>query len=164
MALREMPLPKGKFLQVTGGWPGCGLRTDGIVLCWGSGCRQKGGQVAPKCSPGGVFQQISGGLPSGCGILTDGTIRCWGNEGLKEQVPRAETFRYVSEGFDTACAVRKDTGGIACWGQDSDIKSGAPAGAFKMVSVGGFFACAVRTDGSIACWGRSDFGETTPPE
>lgn len=35
--------------------------------------------------------------------------------------------------------------------------------AYTQVSVGDHHVCALRVDGSIACWGRNDFGEASPP-
>jgi alpha-tubulin suppressor-like RCC1 family protein len=163
-SLREMPLPQGKFIQVSGGWPGCGLKANGTVTCWGSGCRQKDGKISPSCSPDGTFRQISGGLPNGCGIMANGTVKCWGTDEIKRHVPKAGAFSYVSNDFQTACAIRSDTGDLVCWGEASPLTARTPAGTFKKVSVGISFACAVRTDGSIACWGRNDFGQSAPPE
>jgi len=37
------------------------------------------------------------------------------------------------------------------------------AGDFVQVSGGGFHTCAVKTDGTVACWGRNDYGQATPP-
>jgi hypothetical protein len=37
-------------------------------------------------------------------------------------------------------------------------------GPFAEVAVGRDHACGLRPDGSIACWGRDDFGEATPPK
>ena len=41
-----------------------------------------------------------------------------------------------------------------CGGRDAD---------FVSVSAGGFHTCGVRRDGSVACWGRNEFGQATPP-
>ena len=36
-------------------------------------------------------------------------------------------------------------------------------GTVAQVSAGSAHTCAVRTDGTVACWGRNDFGQTVPP-
>ena len=44
------------------------------------------------------------------------------------------------------------------------LRSGdPPAGAFTQVSAGASFACGLKTDGTIACWGADNNGQTTPP-
>lgn len=33
----------------------------------------------------------------------------------------------------------------------------------ETISAGGLHSCALRTDGTLACWGRNDDGQATPP-
>ena len=49
--------------------------------------------------------------------------------------------------------------------------SGPPAAAGSFVSVSAGFngghishTCGVKSDGSVACWGRDEYGQATPPE
>ena len=34
---------------------------------------------------------------------------------------------------------------------------------FTQVSVGVGYTCGIRTDGTVACWGRNNYGQSTPP-
>ena len=55
-------------------------------------------------------------------------------------------------------------GPIACWGHDTIFdETLPPQGSFTSVSAGARHACAIRTDGSVACWGRNDGGQASPP-
>jgi len=169
---RGIAIPSEKFTQVVGGLHGCGLRPDGTVLCWGGyGCRGKNGRGKEDCNPSGRFKQISGDVGHGCGVKRDGTLGCWSPQGalidstpspLLTGMPQGGPFAQVSVTSMQACAVRADSGAVICWGS-SRIHGQPPVGNFKQVSVGGGFTCALRTDGGIACWGRDNFGETSPP-
>ena len=37
-------------------------------------------------------------------------------------------------------------------------------GTFSSVSAGQEHTCGLKTDGSVACWGDNEDGQTTPPE
>ena len=39
-----------------------------------------------------------------------------------------------------------------------------PEGKFLSVSTGNYHACGVREDSTLACWGRTDEGQSYPPE
>ena len=39
----------------------------------------------------------------------------------------------------------------------------ASAGGFTQVSAGYLHTCGVKMDGTLACWGRNDSGQATPP-
>jgi len=73
----------------------CGLRSDGLTLCWGSGGgngmqgdngEAVGGQArndAPELPVvgGSVWKAITTGHAHSCGIRNDGTLWCWGSDG-----------------------------------------------------------------------------------
>jgi alpha-tubulin suppressor-like RCC1 family protein len=64
----------------------CGLRTDGIVMCWGLDHNGQLGQgsvgndrTLPSAIAGGItFTQLSVGLGRSCGLVSDGEAYCWG--------------------------------------------------------------------------------------
>jgi len=59
--------------------------------------------------------------------------------------------------LSTLAAVPGWFGGSALHGVQAD------SGAFAQVSAGAYHTCAVRTDGALVCWGRGDYGQSTPP-
>ena len=91
--------------------------------------------------------------------------------------PTAGSFDSVSAGWGHTCGVRSD-GSAACWGNNDyggqatpPAPGGGPHLRGERVTVpsspssagGGGHTCGVRGDGSVACWGRYDFGQSTPP-
>ena len=56
---------------------------------------------------------------------------------------------------------------LAAIGMAACIRSGSPVsvsgGEFVTVSGGETHTCGVRTDGSLACWGRNNEGQASPP-
>ena len=64
-------MPSGSFTQVSAGdlhW--CGLRSDGLVTCWGDKGEGK--------TPGGSFTHVSVCGLHWCGLRADGSVTCWG--------------------------------------------------------------------------------------
>jgi hypothetical protein len=139
----------------------CGLKTDGIIVCWGD---NSAGQATP---PTGRFVSLSAdGLLQGlsaCAVRADGTIACWGDNPEGQWTPPTGTFASVSIGFETACGLRTD-GTIACWGDNFFGQATPPGGTFASVSAGDWWACGVRTNRTITCWGAATYSEATPQQ
>ena len=75
------------FTQLSGGWTwGCGVRTDGAGLCWGSNSFGELGRGftgladgTPGLITGGhTFEAIGAGLWHACGVTATGDTFCWG--------------------------------------------------------------------------------------
>ena len=102
------------------------------------------------------------GQSSSCGLLGDGTVECW--HGISS--PSGQ-FLDIDLGYDCGVGVMAD-GSLAHWGNCGHVGTDKkPSGSFTDVSVGtgiDYHACAVASDGSIACWGEDNQGESTPPE
>ncbi len=100
-----------------------------------------------------------GGLHT-CGIDTAGELLCWGADSQGQiQVPTGDWVQ-VSAGYEHTCALDA-TGSATCWGRGDED---APAGTFSAISAGGDHSCAISSDNaSLACWGRDDAGQSTPP-
>ena len=66
-------------------------------------------------------------------------------------------------GNGTSTAVPQDTA-EAAGAMPKPGQNGAKAkGGFDSVSAGNEHTCGVRVDGSVACWGSDNRGQTTPP-
>lgn len=185
----QADVPQGRFAQVsTGeGWHSCGIRTDGVVVCWGqnnygqarppaSTCMDSirelghGGPLSPPtpvpvstCVGDARFVSVSPGGNHTCGLRHDGEIECWGWNYFGQSTPATGSFQAVSSGASFTCAI-DSASRVACWGvNNSEHQSGPPSGTFRQISSGGNHSCGVRTNGSVACWGSNGFGEATPP-
>jgi cysteine-rich repeat protein len=160
------------FVQLTG--DPCGLRSNGMVTCWGQsfvppaarfesiasnecGVMRDGrlacwGTTPPP--PAGLYTRVAAGHDFVCGIRRDLTLECTGGP---EYFPPSGTFTRLSAMRHAACAIRTD-GRILCWGDAphiTDRGSIPPGSNFADVFVGGHGACANTTDGRTACWGVS---------
>jgi hypothetical protein len=133
----------------------CGVRSNGLVSCWGY-VHVRYGEGLP---PTGPFAQVSAGYTHTCGVRTDGTVDCWGNVGDGQSSPPAGAFRQVSAGDRQSCGVRAD-GSVACWGTSAGPP---PPGSFRQVSSNLDYSCGLKTDGTIACWGANNYEQSSPP-
>jgi hypothetical protein len=109
------------FVQIAiGGRHGCGLVSDGSLLCWGL---DSDGQLA-DASVGADFMQIAAGGYHTCGIRTDGSLLCWGGGALEvgqvtgPNEDGGSDFTQVAAGEQHTCALRSDAS-LICWGNDN---------------------------------------------
>ena len=148
------PIPAGpgnSFKAITAGHGHtCGLRTDGVALCWGDnrhgqlGRGAVGGRSDIATAVGGpAFTQISASGDNTCGLTSAGTIYCWGanrsgqtGQAATDSIPTPAPiagagYTYVAVGRDHACALTP--GGASCWGSNAfgQLGSGLPAGGFS---------------------------------
>ena len=88
----------------------CGVRDDGVAVCWGS---NRNGKSSPPDYE--RFMSISSGLDHTCGLRDDGFVVCWGSN-LYDQSspPRDGSFTSISSGGDHTCGLRDD-GFAVCW-------------------------------------------------
>jgi hypothetical protein len=154
------PPPPPVLTQVSGGeWHTCGLRSDGVIDCWGDD-DGKGRTYKPD----GTFQAVSSASWHNCGIKTDGTLYCWGEEdrGRISGRPTGNTFTQVTVGDWHGCGL-KTNGSVDCWGIQDGGRTDDKAGPFKQVRSGNWHNCAIKTDDTLYCWGINDTGRTVPP-
>ena len=132
----------------------CGEHACGPVKCWGHNDR---GQSSPP--PGVMFQELSSGGFFTCGLKVGGKIECWGEidhppkslESLSSEelsdLKKSRRLQQVAEGWRGA-TTRPVNGD----------------GYYIQVSSGLKHACAIsRYDSEVHCWGRNDYGESSPP-
>lgn len=157
MEYRLLPTPvvgDYKWTKITAGghdWyyyeHSCGLRTDGVVMCWGfngegtwddygalgNNMAQKNSAVPVTVSGGHLWKDIDAGDNYTCGIRTDDVAMCWGHN----------TSGQVGDGSLLERWVPVTVSGGHTWSQ---------------ISAGDSHTCGVRTDGAAMCWGGNFSG------
>ena len=129
----------------------CGLRTDGIVVCWGL---NDANQASPPADT--KFTEISAGQRLTCGLREDGTIQCWGRGNL----PPDGEFRALTVDDNHGCAIGID--GLAeCWvirNYGNTAKAKAPVDVrFVDIAASAIHSCGLTDEipvlRSVECWG-----------
>jgi hypothetical protein len=130
----------------------CGLRTDGHILCWGDG----GGQGVPN----ETFKALAVGGFASCGLRSDGTPTCWGYTQQGIGNTPSGSFDGLVAYSDYACALHDHV--PTCWG-DRTQADPPPDTVLSAMDIGHSHSCGIRLDGTVACSGSNDFGQSTPP-
>ena len=153
----------------------CGVRDDGIVLCWTVPVDAGVEPEPPAPAPGSAGTvRVALGASIACALRGDGVVRCWrhgrGPLVLSEAARRVALD--VAAAGHNACLVL-DGGTVRCRGvgADGQLGSGAIqawseeflevqgiAGARRVV-LGASHACALLDDGAIRCWGSDLEGQ-----
>ena len=166
--------PSGEFLtvSVSSGLPSssvrvyaCGIRPTGLAECWD-------GAYQAAYTPPGKFQSIDVGSRGACGVLTDQRIVCWDNPfapgwspygtgtGLMGPGhPPPDGFRSVAIGAKL-CVLYSDRS-LDCAGFS---RSELPSGEFRTIAAHEANYCGIQEDGSIVCWGDSEWAAIAPPQ
>ena len=172
------------FVEIDGP---CGLRTDGVVVCWNHLA-----SIVQQWP--GTFRDL-GGV---CGVQRNGAIVC---PGVETETPYSSRGRYVDgiesppaeipsgaflsvdSNVDRACGLRAN-GSVVCWGEWTyeaysareypdgtwiNREAKPPGGKFAKVAIGtghgASRACGIRTNGTLVCWGDWGYwGGTTGDE
>ena len=161
------PPTSGEGVLSAGASHTCGIKSDGIVVCWGDNSR---GQLSGI--PNGTFTQVSASNDHTCGIKKDGTITCWGSNlfGQLTAIPiPSGSFMQVSAGGLCSCALRSN-GSVACWKHkqapivtvpwspkfkpslnfNNILGLCSPLSRSTFVQISGL--CGIKSNGSLACW------------
>ena len=84
----------GKFTAISAGaWHTCGLREDGVAVCWGG--NSYGRIYAPESY---IFLSVSAGAWHSCGLIQDGTAVCWGAGSSSRAFPAGPGGAYLIPG------------------------------------------------------------------
>ena len=134
----------------------CAIRSDGSVICWGSG---DAGQTG---APDGTYKAVSTGNQHSCAISTDDTLTCWGDDQDGQANPPIGTYIAVSAGNRHSCAISTDDT-LDCWGWNEDGQADPRIGTYKAVAAGWQHSCAISTDDTLDCWGLSEDGQADRP-
>jgi hypothetical protein len=133
----------------------------GPVKCWG---QNNFGQASPP--PGVMFRQLSSGGFFTCGLKVDGSVACWGDI---DHPPKSLEMLSSEERANVEHARRMRQNEEEGWrgGGGGGGGSGRPVNGGGhhnvQVSSGLKHACAISLDSEIHCWGRNDYGESSPP-
>lgn len=121
-----------------GGPQSCGIRTDGVAMCWGSNTTGQigDGSTSDRSTPTVVrgahtWIDITTGNGAACGLRTDGSAMCWGSDG---------------------------SGRLGNGAAGSSLTPTPVDGGLEFASIDGGFSghfCAVTADGSGYCWGSN---------
>ena len=128
----DEPEISGRFSAISlAGSNGCGLRTDGSMLCWEFDLDR----LRWASERSGEFTDVSAARWQDCAVRADETITCWWQPG-GQTFERYETahvtdgqFTDVSTGRNHVCALRTD-GTVVCWGSTLSGEVEGPAGRF----------------------------------
>lgn len=139
---------------------GGGAKKCGRVKCWGHNDHD---QSSPP--PGvGLLTDISAGGFFTCGLKVGGEAVCWGEidhpprslEKVKESMSRDELANFHHAQRLNKAMTSKKSGRYG----RSTVNGGDY---YETISSGMKHACAVTREGEVHCWGRNDYGESTPP-
>ncbi len=117
-------MPSGAFTEVVvSRLQVCGLRPNGIAVCWPSH-RSEGDPP-----PAGVLTALSAGTFQTCGLRPSGEAVCWysgiGNSEGNPPSPPPGKFTKIAAGGSHTCGLRPD-GRAICWGSDDYGQVSAP--------------------------------------
>jgi len=119
----------------------CGVRSDGVVMCWGSnsngqlGIGQSGDRDAPQIvSLPAPATMVSVGFSHVCALTSGGDIYCWGNGKFGQN-------------------------GDALFADHSSPVAVVSAEKFKRLTAGSNHTCALSTGGRAYCWGNNELGQ-----
>ena len=122
----------------------CGIRTSGLLYCWGSDdAAQLGNGAATGDQPVPVlggngwndWKSVSAGWDFACGVRGVGAIYCWGANGS------GQLGNGTTDTFDAPTAV------------------GGANNYWTSVSAGAYHACGRANNGRLFCWGANNYGQ-----
>lgn len=164
------------MLSVSQGFA-CGLRSNGVPICWGSNSSGQLGNGTTLYQRGQVVEvagltdvvEISAGDPNVCARRAGGTVACWGSLG---RYNGSETYTRSSrplplEGITDAVEVALGGNQICVRHQDDTVSCDQQGqmqpvvgltGAAQL-SLGYSMACARLDRGEVWCWGRGTSGQ-----
>ena len=163
--------PEGEALvQMSSGEPHCGLRADGLAVCWTPFASL--GLVPP---PVQRFKSISATATVACGLAFDGSATCWGDDRFGQssppngrnatgeiQWPQPQNVISIATGSGHVCAIDQESS-ISCWGPNWWNGRFSGAKSYAAISSGSGHSCALTHSGEAICRGEDFFGESSPP-
>lgn len=144
-----------------GGDHSCALSSEGKVKCWGknnfdqlgaeSQAREIGNHSGEMATLDGIdlgsdasADRIAAGGDHTCALLKNGSVKCWGRSDFGQL------------GLGHSNHTGNDAGEMGDNLPALDLGTGRTA---VSLGAGGYHTCAVLDNGSLKCWGRSDYGQ-----
>ena len=160
------PPPEGEsFVSLSSGdFHTCGLREDGMPVCWTPTSNPVLSPLAPP-PEGERFTSIVSHNCYTCGLRPDGIPLCWAQFHHPDfcpfqlvEPPAGETFVALKGDAGYSCGLRHD-GTFLCWlniqaseSEGNKVPKMLEGERFTAISHGGWSFCAIRQDGTPTCW------------
>lgn len=114
-----------------------------------------GAGIAPDASAVSEARQASGFyVVGGSAAIPDGWLSHHFRITVAQRVAGGGRWDTQAQVAAQIVSLAKARGSV---GHDAD------SAGFTAVAAGGFYSCAIRTDGTLACWGRDDVRQASPP-
>ena len=148
------------------GWAhGCGLRSDGRIICGGiydgHGIYDSGSSHVPSAPNHYVYRDVHAGKHESCGTLVNNTLHCW--SGGRNHLPDWGVKQLAYFSWGPNCWLLSDDGTVHC--RSGQVPEQVRDQSHQEVAVGATFACVLNADSAIVCWNwRNDIFPTPAGE
>ena len=134
------------------GWVhGCGLRSDGRIIC---GAETEGQSFldseplhVPSAPDHNVYRDVHVGKHESCGTLVNNTLHCW--SGGRSYLPDWGVKQLAYFSWGPNCWLLTD-GTVHC--RSGEVPEQVRDQSHQAVAVGSTFACVLNADSAIVCW------------
>ena len=135
------------------GWAhGCGLRSDGRIICGGiydgHGIYDSGSSHVPSAPNHYVYRDVHAGKHESCGTLVNNTLHCW--SGGRNHLPDWGVKQLAYFSWGPNCWLLSDDGTVHC--RSGQVPEQVRDQSHQAVAVGSTFACVLNADSAIVCW------------
>ena len=134
------------------GWVhGCGLRSDGRIICGaetdGQGLLYSDSSHVPSAPEHNVYRDVHVGKHESCGTLVNNTLHCW--SGGRSYLPDWGVKQLAYFSWGPNCWLLTD-GTVHC--RSGEVPEQVRDQSHQAVAVGSTYACVLNPDSEIVCW------------
>ena len=134
------------------GWVhGCGLRSDGRIICGaetdGQGLLYSDSSHVPSAPEHNVYRDVHVGKHESCGTLVNNTLHCW--SGGDSSLPNWGVKQLAYFSWGPNCWLLSD-GTVHC--RSGEVPEQVRDQSHQAVAVGSTYACVLNPDSAIVCW------------